>query len=71
MAKLHILDKTGDTEFDLETEFDLATEFFQQKLAEGGMAYEVSDNPERDKRIIWALTPETQKVIIVGAQAGG
>jgi hypothetical protein len=68
MKTLHILDKTGDTQFDLETQLDLTTEFFKGKLEKGHMAYEVTPTGNAQ---IFEITDRMEKVILVPNMVGG
>ena len=65
--KLHIQDRTGDTEVDMETQWDLAEQLFAEALANGHMAYVKT---EEGNAQIFELSPNYETVVIQ-PQVGG
>lgn len=72
MRTLHIQDKSGDTQVDLDVNFDLAVELFQKAIDNGALAYAYLPNETKPvaTRDISDLELAT-KVVVAPRQVGG
>lgn len=69
---LHIQDRTGDTQYDLDTEKDLAVEFFQKAIDNGSLAYAYYEGEKTAVAIREVAELDTAlKVVVTPRQVGG
>lgn len=69
--KIHFLDKTGDTEVDVEQDVDLAKQLFTEAIANGKFAYAVTPSGNFAVTEFDEIPLDTEKVIVRPNYIGG
>ena len=69
--KIHFLDKTGDTEVDVETDVDLAQLLFEAAIASGKFAYAMLPDGNITVATFDEIPADTIKVIVRPNYIGG
>ncbi len=69
--KIHFMDRTGDTVVDTDVDIDLAKKLFEEAIANGKLAYAVTEDENVFVRDFDSIPDNAVKVVVTPRQVGG